>query len=256
MRSRSCSPSCVSSSWWIALALVLPSLAACAENRPTFFVREVKVPEGDDCLLEPGNPYISSGVLDVAFRNSYVAPLSLVNQTFDRSEMMPLYLDNGGINVEGAEVELHQDAPEGALIDVGGGQTAFTTYAVGYVPSTEPGDISEAVVPFDILPLSLGVQLAENLATAEVPFIRILAGVRVFGRGLHGYEVETPQFFFPIDVCFGCLVAFPADANDPENPAGICDSTDAPDGSACFLGQDRPLDCRYCVNSHPTICGP
>lgn len=229
----------------LAVGVVALSLfAGCAENRSTFFIQSVVVPTGDDCLLEPGNPRIASGAMDLAFITGYVAAFELVNQTFDRSEQMPLYLDNAGVSVEGAEVELHQDSPEGALIDVGGGQTAFTTYGAGFVPSAKPTEPSAAVIPFEIIPGSLGQQLASTLAGTDVPYIRILAGVRVFGHGTNGYEYETPRFFFPIDACVGCLIFYPPEADDPEMP-GRCDSTEAPDHN-CTVGQDRGIDCRFC----------
>src|SRR3954454_12237634 len=75
----------------LAALVAAPSLLGspgCAENESTIFIRQVNVPvsSGNGCTVEPTptSLFISRGLLDLAFRNQYVATLLVGNQLVAR----------------------------------------------------------------------------------------------------------------------------------------------------------------------------
>jgi hypothetical protein len=104
-----------------------------------------------------------------------------------------------------------------------------------------------------IIPASIGVDLRESLEGEGLgSSVTVVAEVRVFGHTLGGDEIESAIFNFPIDVCYGCLVAFPLEA--VENGSCLNATEAAPDFDGCRAGQDDPIDCRACVVSQPDVC--
>ncbi len=71
-------------------------------------------------------------------------------------------------------------------------------------------------------------------------------GATVQGTTNGGLAVESPEFYFPVDLCCGCLLSCPPEANDPEgaDPGNFCDSDDELTERTCVLGQDSAMDCR------------
>jgi hypothetical protein len=84
--------------------------------------------------------------------------------------------------------------------------------------------------------------------------MRLIVRIVPFGRTLGGVSFEAPAFDYPVSVCCGCLIQFPAEANAPETEMGHlgpdCVGTGAvPLGPAqCAVGQDFPQDCRLCAS--------
>jgi hypothetical protein len=80
---------------------------------------------------------------------------------------------------------------------------------------------------------------------------------RVYGTTLGGKEIESGDFDFPIVVCEGCLVSYPASALDPNSPPGqyLCGSTaeTTEEERICFFGQDQRFSCTMCAGFDP-IC--
>src|SRR5204863_1557151 len=95
-----------------------------------------------------------------------------------------------------------------------------------------------------------------NTAASKKQVQQVVSSVVVRGRTLGGNEVETGEFLFPISICSGCSVFFPAEANDPAQ-CYLCDATDSETPAPnCRPGQDRPIDCRLCAGSNPGLCNP
>lgn len=75
-----------------------------------------------------------------------------------------------------------------------------------------------------------------------------VAVVKVLGRTLGGTNVESSEWQFPIDICFHCLITFPAGTSTMSTPPN-CDApvdSSANIESPCNPGQDDPMDCRAC----------
>jgi hypothetical protein len=88
------------------------------------------------------------------------------------------------------------------------------------------------------------------------------AKFKVYGTTLGGTDVETGEYAFDVDVCYGCSVIYPSDAFDPTQAptdvnckkAGSGTTTTTGSIPACFAGQDGVTDCRQCQGN--PVCTP
>jgi hypothetical protein len=84
----------------------------------------------------------------------------------------------------------------------------------------------------------------------------------VFGHTLGSQAVDSGEFRYPITVCYGCLIYYPSEANDPKiTPNPNCDlpmATGSSTSVGCSPGQDEMVDCRVCKATFPSdpICEP
>ncbi|MGK4422266.1 hypothetical protein ACSLVQ_28865, partial [Klebsiella pneumoniae] len=70
------------------------------------------------------------------------------------------------------------------------------------------------------------VELVDNIVASNIKgqlggksgTIRVLTYTKVFGHTLGGTRVESNEFLFPVDICFGCLVTFPQGVSSPLFP--------------------------------------
>ncbi|MEZ4223143.1 MAG: hypothetical protein R3B13_19525 [Polyangiaceae bacterium] len=215
-------------------AVATLSASGCADNESALFVRAVVKLESGQCVAtpDPSTTFFSSGVLDLAFRDSYSASLLVGNQLVNRGSKDLLRTETSRIVLRGAEVRLLND--QQALI------REFTVPVSGFVdPGTgdEPGyGVTGALL------IPSGLALAAGT--------RVVADVRVFGDTLGGEEVTSDSLSFPITLCNGCLISYPLDADDPAQPGYQCVSgTDvSSQDSPCRVGQDEAVDCRLCGN--------
>lgn len=61
-------------------------------------------------------------------------------------------------------------------------------------------------------------------------------------------DVQTPEFYFPVRMCFGCTVACTPESIPEDDPLGdYCESTEPPENRPCAMGQDDWVDCRFCA---------
>jgi hypothetical protein len=88
---------------------------------------------------------------------------------------------------------------------------------------------------------------------------QMIARVKILGTTLGGQDIESAPFDYPITVCTGCLVTYPADALDPaSDPPGQCDvaaDTQQP-ATVCFFGQDQYFPCTYCASFNEICADP
>jgi hypothetical protein len=74
--------------------------------------------------------------------------------------------------------------------------------------------------------------------------------VRFFGHTLGGESVESNEFGFPVQICNGCLVSFPAAEQSLSLPTPNCALAGASGSTAtsvpCIIGQDLSVDCSAC----------
>ena len=134
------------------------------------------------------------------------------------------------------------------LEDPNGGELAeFTSLGSGFVHPAPGDDASYGGFFTNLVPPGA------NLGPGQY-----VASIRVFGTTLGGEEIESAELRFPIDVCNGCLVSYPAAALD-RNVAGgdpyLCatsaseavEPADAAEIVACHPGQDAPVSCITCA---------
>jgi hypothetical protein len=246
--------------------VLVVALAGCAENRASFFIQQINVPSSD-CIVESSEDttYRTAGLLDIAYRDNYVLTPLLHNQMSARGSAESLIAETNGILVEGANVRIWRGGrPEGDANAV----YSFYQPAASYVAPESVTASGFTVVP-DVAVNALlrftyrDVDDPSQLSASELMGYQdlITVGVRMLGVTTGGVEVETPEFYFPVRICFGCLTFCPPDSIDEDSvELEYCTSREPPDSETCYFGQDNPVDCRLAVpgygeNMARAFCG-
>jgi len=177
--------------------------------------------------------------MDRLLASDYTAALIVGNQLTQRGDRERLRTETSKVVLKGAEV--HLENSQGAEL-----VPAFSAIGTGFVNASEGVDAAPAVMFATLIPASIAKTL---------PIGTVVSKVRVFGTTLGGEDVESAELLFPIDVCEGCLVSFPASARDltADGSAYQCllsadDSMTAStdDALPCQLGIDIPTPCTSC----------
>jgi hypothetical protein len=223
-------------------ALIAPG---CAENDSMLFVVGVMAVEAN-CTVRPDATALlqAHGVLDREFTTGYTGALLVGNQITQRGSREQLRTETSRVALRGAEVILQ--TPAGAQL------AEFSTVGTGFVDPAAGADPSYAVMFVDMIPPSVSPSLPDG---------RVVARVRVFGDTLGGEEVTSSELAFPIDVCTGCLIFYPAEAADPTQGTFMCQANVAATGTEtdtlpCEPGQDQLIPCTLCAATHPMCRDP
>ncbi|MBI2895200.1 MAG: hypothetical protein HYY06_16720 [Deltaproteobacteria bacterium] len=236
-------------------------LAGCADDRETFFVRQVQAP-ADDCTITPERnaTFMTGGTADVMFLDGAGNPPDfelnplIENQMVARADADFLRTESNGVQVDGAIVNIYSTEDRDTPPEETDPVLRFFSYASSYVEPTNVGVSSFVAIPSEYLRTRYeelcGIPTDASSREAQEDFdpsqALVLVGVKVQGLTNGGVAVETPEFFFPVDLCCGCLVACTAEADDPDQPGGDCCVSSAPTEGACNPGQDVGVDCRFC----------
>jgi hypothetical protein len=226
-----------------ALAFASTAVAAvsssCAPNDSALFIRGVIAATPPQCIVEadPSTVMLGQGTLDREFRDSYVGSLLVGNQLVRRGSKDQLRTETSRVRLEGAVV---------SVATAGGAPIrSFSTIGTGFV---DPGDGSEP--GYGIFDATLVPPQTGNVG--EV----VNVTVRVYGTTLGGEDIESGDISFPVYICQGCLIRYPAEAADPTATGYQClIGAEASIDSPCRLGQDDPVDCRLC-SDHPICVTP
>ena len=184
--------------------------------------------------------------MDAAFRQTYEAEFLIANQIVPRGDPTQPQTETSYVVIQGAVVRI-TDSQGGAL-------NQYTQLASVTVPPAQGTTPSYAPIGMTIL----------NQQTIEDPRVlapveqggtrRLITYTRFFGQTLGGESVETGEYEFPVDVCFGCLVSFAAADIDPALPtpncaaaAGASTTTSSTLPVPCIVGEDAPIDCSQCL---------
>lgn len=236
--------------------------SSCVENKGTLYVQGVMLAPvaqaGMACTYDPQPTaplQLYEGVLDIAFSNTYAPVLLMANEMVQRGSSTLLRVETSKIQLQGATVR---------LTDATGAQmSSFTALSGGYVDAsngTTPGYGAFSITVID--PATVEGILRPALTNADVRIQRtmskrVIAYVKPYGQTLGGLHVEAGEFQWPVQVCNGCLVSFPVEAEDLGQARPNC--LNAGSGSAqvahpCSLGQDQIVDCRLCPDN--PVCTP
>jgi hypothetical protein len=222
------------------------SIPACVHDNSTIFIYDVLAPQfvtsGMTCSFtaDPTQPVISQGTLDAALTPEYTAVFLVGNQIVPRGDPTQPHTETSFITIEGAVVTIRDSS--------GNQLNSFTKPVAATVPpssGTTPGFAS----------LGLTIVDADTSATlGSAGTDRIVSTVRFFGHTLGGESVESNDFGFPIDVCRGCLVAFPSGADNPMSAiqpncefAAAASTSGGSMNVPCSPGQDLPISCTSCT---------
>jgi len=221
------------------------------------FIRQAQALVPGKCTVDesPSSVSLLQGQLDVAFQTQYVAALLVGNQLVPRGNSSQLRTETARIQIQGSIVRA-----EDAMGAIAWGPA--TVPGSGFVDPASGSDPSFGVISTVLLGADLGSSLQTSLQQNRSLVRHFTAVARVFGRTLGGMSVESGEWRFPINVCYGCSVVFPPDAIDPKvNPVPNCDlaaTTGTTVAHPCIVGQDDAVDCRVCKEKYPVgaLCEP
>jgi hypothetical protein len=230
-----------------ALPAVLPS---CATNDSMMFIIGVYARKSGSCEPKPEaeSPLWASGRLDRQLAASYRAALLIGNQLTERGSREQVRTETSRVTLRGAEIRL--ETPEGVQL-----REPYSTVGTGHLDAASGEEPALSIMYADLIPASVA---------AKIPAGLVVANVRVFGDTLGGQEVESSELSFPIEVCDGCLIDYPASARDPaaEGNVYVCrlseDSAQAQEAGElpCRPGVDLPVPCTYCSGVLAICQGP
>jgi hypothetical protein len=225
---------------------------SCAKNDSSMFVVGAIDIGATTCLAKADttDALLAGGTLDTAFTQSYTAFLLVGNQLTQQGSREQLRTETSRVSLRGAEV---------TLTDVGGGEIAgghYSTVGTGFVDASVGDAPSYGAMAVSVIPDGL-------LARIKVPPV-VLAKIRVFGNTLGGTSVTSSELDFPITICEGCLVRYPAEDDDPAqamNAPYKCattasTTTTTTDAQPCLFGQDQPFACTACSAAVPLCLDP
>jgi len=219
-------------------------VAACVHDDSTIFVQGVLAPQfvtaGMTCTYtsDPTQDHITSGVLDTGILDEYTAEFLVGNQIVPQGNPNQPNTETSFVSIQGAVVR---------ILDSAGNQlTSFTQPAAITIPpssGTTPGYAPIGVTILD--PATV-----QSLGVVSGSTKRLIPYTRFFGKTLGGDSVESDEFGFPVDVCYGCLITFSSTDVNPlfkfPNCAGNSSSANSSTSVPCAIGQDFPVDCSNC----------
>jgi hypothetical protein len=214
----------------------------CEDNESSLFIVGVLAIEKSDCILTPEGTSIlrTGGVLDLALRSNYTAGLLVGSQLTQRGSRDQLRTETARLTLRGAEVRLETST--------GGVIAEYTTVGTGFVHPAAGAEPHYGTMSVDLIPA--GAPIGEGL---------LVANMRIFGDTLGGDEIESNEYSFPIRVCYGCLVSYPAEAADMTQGPGVylCavrgEDTPVAEEQICRLGQDVGVPCSDCA-AQSAVC--
>ena len=225
---------------------------SCAKNDSSMFVIGAIDTAATTCTAKADttDALLAGGTLDTAFTQSYTAALLVGNQLTQQANAEQLRTETSRISLRGAEV---------TLTDVAGAEVAgghYSTVGTGFVDASVGDAPSYGVMAISVIPDGL-------LAKISAPPV-VLAKIRVFGDTLGGTSITSSELDFPITICEGCLVVYPAEDDDPAqamNATYKCattasTTTTTTDVPPCIRGQDQSFACTDCSASLPLCRDP
>jgi hypothetical protein len=215
---------------------------ACAHDDSSLFVLDVLaqqlVSNGMQCVYttDPTQPYISGGILDLSLRTRYDAEYLVGNDLVQQGNPDQFRSETSRVHVETAIVSIQ---------DTSGNQLNTYTYDVastiepstGTTPSFEP-------ISVNTIDHATATGLLGKVSGGTV--VPINTYVRFTGHTLGGQYVESNNFEFTVDVCYGCLLGV-----GMQDISGMGSSgTQQP--LPCVPGQDVTIDACQCTE--PICC--
>lgn len=231
------------------LVIASHAFTACAHNDVSIFINGVLAPpaagasNGQGCTYtpDPTQIHLGSGLLDAALLRSYSAELLVGNQLLPRAAPEQGRIETSRVVIQGAII---------TVTDVGGNNVhpPYTRSVGGTLDPSQGTSPGYSLVGLELVDHTIIDPIASSLTLRGDP-TRLLVHVKLFGNTLGGDHVETNDFQFPLDICLGCLVTFPATSI---GVTGRCTAVGTQSGGPtfvpCIVGQDQPVSCTYCAN--------
>jgi hypothetical protein len=237
------------------LAFAVPCFAAaalpgCATNDSMMYIVGVALRRAGACAIKPelDGTFLSKGVMDRIFATEYVAGLIVGSQLTQRGSRERVRTETNKVALKGAEVKLETSQGKELV-------PPFSSIGTGFVDASDGEDAAPAAMFATLIPASVAPSLPRGTVVVKV---------RVFGTTLGGEDVESAELLFPIEVCDGCLVAFPAGDRDPAISGSEYQCKQAADTTPvaseidgpCNLGIDFAVTCTACSGLYAACQSP
>jgi hypothetical protein len=204
------------------------------EDAPSFFLKgNAAVTQQEQCVARD-NPrlYRPGGVMDTWITNRYkMFPImeNYLEPTKGNDEFGPLYAEVHNIQLLGVSVTYEYPTNLSQATKDVLGEEHFHAMG-GFVLAGDPG-----VSIVDILQPEVGEVLREELH--RFGGFEIVANVEIEGRLSDGTILHTNTMYYPIKVCYQCLVM-----DIVSDPTDLGDAQDM--RPPCVIGQDDGIDSR------------
>lgn len=230
-----------------ATAVVLTS--GCVDNRASIYIAGVMIKQPPQCNVtnDPSAPQRLRGTLDLAVKAAYDAVLLVGNQLTPRGEKIQGKAEPMRIALSAAEITLLDGAGEQLSCPGNEECGSFSIFGAGVASVNRSEDAAFGLFSAQLIPPIVTDSIFDDVLNNGA--VTIVASVKVRGETLGGREIESGEFIFPVDVCYGCLIKY--------NNGQCCLRTPGESvPEACDLGQDRGVDCRACFVDVCDSTGP
>jgi hypothetical protein len=184
---------------------------------------------------------LSRGLVDGSLTDSYSPEILVGSTLIARGNSSAPNSETARIAIQGAQVRVVDPTDNSVWMN----NTVLASAMVDPAQGTQATYSALGVTIMDskaIQHFRPGAGNASKLAVSYVKF---------YGQTLGGQSIESNELQYPIDVCDGCLVYFPANAVSQNYCAGgVAASASV---KACAVGQDQQTDCQSCVGL-PACC--
>lgn len=211
----------------VPYALLTLGLGCAPSNTGLSIDGVMASPMGGMCTYDAtSNSFLGYGTLDAlevgaTFGPRYLAYIRVANHLINLfNERYPLRADPNVMHLLAADVFITNI--DGSTTSFGGLPNPFRVAAGGTVLSAASESPGLGITSIEIIPAAYAAALAPSVGPDG---IRVIASIRVIGRTTGDAAVESAEYFFPIDVCLGCLYTCAATVDDVG-------------GSGCLFGQD------------------
>jgi hypothetical protein len=253
--------------WGHTLSTAILALAAgsafpaCVHNDGSLFVDGVlfpPTPAGGICTYtaSPTAQALSRGLVDAALTDSYTPFFLVGSALIAQGAAATPQAETSRLTLQGVDVRvvdpvdnsqwMNADVLTAATIEPASGSTpSYVALAASIMDAT-------AIAHFNPQGSTSGSKLAEVY-------------VKFYGTTLGGQYIESDEFLYPVDVCYGCLVSFPPGAlvtyaptaNPPVVKSAYCSGAVAATTTTvpCIIGQDQPVDCQACYDLSSACSG-
>jgi|GEM_PF-1485146 len=203
----------------ILLCLVtgLSVTTGCQDQDISLNVNRVIPYDSASCeVLDGEGIFLANGVLDLAVRQNYTVNLEVSNnlvnvveaRNFQPSDMRVSY---NGVSLRSAVIEystldqLSTGIPTKRVIPLSGSVPESTALVLSNFELFSP-DVLEQIRNAQEF-----YSENEGKVTPARSAITILTRVRIKGKTQDGRDVESSEFLFPVELCNGCRIQYPAD---------------------------------------------
>lgn len=229
-------------------AFVLP---ACAEDVPGIYIKGNRIIDSADCAATPAlatsgatrvagtlDSYISDRYfLTLAYENTLVPAQAFGFEGGGGDGLGPSPWEPNRVNL--SRIEVRVDGPPGLGVPLPRIERRISG-------DVEP--LANGILLFNVFEADDIERIRQSPLLQQQGFVNLQLRIRVEGRTVAGNSIGSNEFTYPLRVCIGCTLSFPAEAND-ESAARQpnCRNTTNYTPTAleqCYAGQDEPTDCR------------